>query len=148
MALKAKHRRLVWLLAGVACFGAGAALVLDAFQENLVFFRSPSEVAALHPGHSERIRLGGLVVDGSIARDASNELRFAVTDLSKTVTVAYRGEVPALFREGQGVIAEGTMNADGLFRAEKLLAKHDENYMPPEVARSLKQAGHPDRPVP
>ncbi len=135
-----KRRRLWLLLSSLGVLGVAAALVLYSLNDNLVFFYSPSQVAEKHPGPERRFRLGGLVEQGSVKKDGQ-EVRFSVTDLQKTVPVVYRGLLPDLFREGQGVIAEGTLGADGTFAAREVLAKHDENYMPPEVAKALKEAG-------
>jgi cytochrome c-type biogenesis protein CcmE len=133
------------VLAGVAI---AVGLTLRAFQENLLFFYTPSQVLAGEPPDGKRFRLGGLVREGSLRRETGQiELRFDVTDASATtITVAYSGVLPDLFRDGQGVIAYGTMSPDGIFVADELLAKHDENYMPPEVAEALAREGHPTKP--
>ena len=136
-----KRKRLWLLLGSLGVLGAAVALVLSALSDNLVFFYSPTQVAEKHPGPERRLRIGGLVEQGSVKKDGQ-EVRFTVTDLQKTVPVVYRGLLPDLFREGQGVIAEGTLGADGTFAAREVLAKHDENYMPKEVADALKQSGH------
>ena len=128
------------MVGSLCVLGAAAALVLTALNDNIVFFYSPSQLAEKHPGPERRFRLGGLVEQGSVKKDGL-EVRFTVTDLQKTVPVVYRGLLPDLFREGQGVIAEGTLGSDGTFTARDVLAKHDENYMPPEVARALKESG-------
>ena len=134
-------RKRLWLVLGSLCtLGVAAALVLTALNDNIVFFYSPTQVAEKQPGPDRRFRLGGLVEPGSI-RKQGMEVRFVVTDLHKTVPVVYRGLLPDLFREGQGVIAEGTLGADGTFAAREVLAKHDEKYMPPEVAKAIKEAG-------
>ena len=134
-------RKRLWLLVGsLAVLGAAATLVLSALSDNIVFFYSPTQVAEKHPGPERRFRLGGLVEQGSVKKDGQ-EVRFIVTDLQKTVPVVYRGLLPDLFREGQGVIAEGVLGADGVFTAREVLAKHDEKYMPPEVAKALKESG-------
>ena len=134
-------RRRLWLLVGsLAALGAAAALVLTALSDNLVFFYSPSQVAEKGIAPDRRFRLGGLVEAGSVQKNGE-EVRFTVTDTHKTMPVVYRGLLPDLFREGQGVIAEGTLRADGVFVAREVLAKHDENYMPPEVAKAIKDAG-------
>jgi cytochrome c-type biogenesis protein CcmE len=134
-------RKRLWLLTGsLAVLGVAAALVLTALNDNIVFFYSPVQVAEKKPGPERRFRLGGLVEAGSVRKDGQ-EVRFTVTDLQKTVPVVYRGLLPDLFREGQGVIAEGALGADGVFLAREVLAKHDENYMPPEVAKALKESG-------
>ena len=122
--------------------GAAAALVLSAFEENLVFFYSPTDLAEKDLPDGRRFRLGGLVEEGSVHRlEDGLTVEFAVTDLAATVPVSYRGPLPDLFREGQGVVAEGVMTAGGVFEADGVLAKHDENYMPPEVAEALKASG-------
>ena len=134
-------RKRLWLLVGsLGVLGVAAALVLTALNDNIVFFYSPTQVAEKKPGPERRFRLGGLVEQGSLKKDGM-EVRFTVTDLQKTVMVACRGLLPDLFREGQGVIAEGTLGSDGVFLARDVLAKHDENYMPPEVAKALKESG-------
>jgi len=134
-------RKRLWLLVGSLCvLGAAVALVLSALSDNLVFFYSPTQMAEKHPGPDRRLRIGGLVEQGSVKKHGQ-EVRFIVTDLKKTVPVVYRGILPDLFREGQGVIAEGTLGADGVFTAREVLAKHDEKYMPPEVAKALKESG-------
>ena len=138
--MKPKRKRLWLLVASLAVLGAAVALVLSALSDNLVFFYSPTQVAEKHPGPDRRLRIGGLVEQGSVKKDGQ-EVRFVVTDLKKTVPVIYRGLLPDLFREGQGVIAEGTLGADGVFTAREVLAKHDEKYMPPEVAKALKESG-------
>lgn len=134
-------RRRLWLLIGsLGTLGVAAALVLSALNDNLVFFYSPTQVAEKSLGPDRRFRLGGLVETGSVQKDGQ-VVRFTVTDTNKTVAVVYRGILPDLFREGQGVIAEGALGSDGVFTAREVLAKHDENYMPPEVAKALKEAG-------
>ena len=134
-------RKRLWLLVGsLAALGVAAALVLTALNDNIVFFYSPSQLAEKKLSPDRRFRLGGLVEQGSVKKDGQL-VRFKVTDLQQTVDVVYRGLLPDLFREGQGVIAEGSLGADGVFTAREVLAKHDENYMPPEVAKALKRAG-------
>ncbi|MFO1160042.1 MAG: cytochrome c maturation protein CcmE [Reyranellaceae bacterium] len=134
-------RRRLWLLAGsLVTLGAAAALVLTALNDNLVFFYSPSQIAEKAIAPERRFRLGGLVEAGSVQKNGE-EVRFVVTDTHKTLAVVYRGLLPDLFREGQGVVAEGSLRADGVFVAREVLAKHDENYMPPEVAKAIKDAG-------
>ena len=115
------------------------ALVLSAFQENLVFFFTPSDVAAQKAPQGRLFRIGGMVEQGSVQRDGV-EVRFVVTDTAKTIPVVYRGPLPDLFREGKGVVAQGTLGADGVFTAREVLAKHDENYMPPEAAHAVEKA--------
>lgn len=135
-----KRRRLWLLLGSLATLGFAATLVLTALNDNLVFFYSPTQVAEKNLGPDRRFRLGGLVEQGSVEKDGQ-VVRFTVTDTNKTVKVSYRGILPDLFREGQGVIAEGSLGPDGVFTAREILAKHDENYMPPEVAKALKESG-------
>jgi cytochrome c-type biogenesis protein CcmE len=135
-----KRRRLYFVLAGMTILGVAAALVLTSFQDSLVFFRSPSDLAEKPIPVGRNFRLGGLVEEGSVEKDGVT-YHFRVTDLVETVPVTFKGLLPDLFREGQGVVAEGHFNEDGLFIASNVLAKHDENYMPPEVAESLKKAG-------
>ena len=138
--MKARHRRFLWIAAGLGVLTVAAVLVLNAFQSNLVFFFTPTQIAANEAPLGRTFRVGGLVEPGSVKKDGP-EVRFTVTDLQKTVPVVYRGLLPDLFREGQGVIAEGTLGPDGVFLARDVLAKHDENYMPPEVAKALKESG-------
>ncbi len=136
-----KRRRLYVVAASMLCLGVATALVLLAFQDSIVFFRSPSEIADMKPASGQRLRLGGLVEEKSVRKLADSVTAFRVTDLNKTVEVTYRGILPDLFREGQGVVADGRMNADGVFVASQVLAKHDETYMPKEVAEALKKSG-------
>jgi len=124
---------------GVAALGIAAALVLSAFQKNLVFFFTPSQVAANEAPQGRSFRIGGMVVRGSLKREGVN-VEFTVTDTAKSMRVTYRGQLPDLFREGKGVVAQGQLGADGMFRASEVLAKHDENYMPPEAADAVKRA--------
>ena len=134
-------RKRLWLLVGslgVLC--VAAALVLTALKDNIVFFYSPSRLAEKHVTAGHRFRIGGLVENDSVHKEGS-EVRFHVTDLKRSVEVVYRGILPDLFREGQGVIAEGSLGPDGIFSAREVLAKHDEKYMPPEVAKALKESG-------
>ena len=135
-----KRKRLYLLLGSLGVLGIAAALVLSALNDNLVFFYSPSQVAEKHPAPERRFRLGGLVEAGSVKK-AGKEVRFTVTDTHRSVAVVYRGLLPDLFREGKGVVAEGALGSDGVFVAREVLAKHDENYMPPEVAKAIKEAG-------
>jgi cytochrome c-type biogenesis protein CcmE len=139
--VKRKNRRLMFVGLGLATLGLAAALILLAFDDNLVFFFSPTELAAREFTAEQRLRVGGLVEEGSVVHDADGlTVRFNITDLSKVVAVTYKGVLPDLFDEGQGVIAEGRMQGK-LFRADEILAKHDENYMPREVADALKASG-------
>jgi cytochrome c-type biogenesis protein CcmE len=135
-----KQRRLTLIgIAGVV-LAAAIGLVLFALSDRIVFFNSPSDIVANAPPPGQRIRLGGLVAEGSVTRGADGRVDFAVTDGGATVSVVYRGILPDLFREGQGVVVEGTMNG-GAFTADSVLARHDERYMPPEVADALKKQG-------
>ncbi|MEE8173096.1 MAG: cytochrome c maturation protein CcmE [Alphaproteobacteria bacterium] len=139
--MKRKQRRLLFVGLGMAALGLAAALILLAFDENLVFFFSPTEVQAREFSPDQRLRIGGLVEEGSVVRDGDGlTVRFNITDLSQTVAVIYNGVLPDLFDEGPGVVAEGHMRG-GTFQAANILAKHDENYMPREVADALKEAG-------
>ncbi len=136
-----KQRRGVLIGTCLVVLGAAIGLVLYAMRDSIVFFYSPSEVAEMKVAPGQRFRLGGLVETGSVVRDEGTTVRFVVTDRSKNLPVTYTGVLPDLFREGQGVVAEGTLAADGVFHADNVLAKHDENYMPPEVAKKLKEQG-------
>jgi cytochrome c-type biogenesis protein CcmE len=126
---------------GLAALGAAAALALSALNDTLVFFYSPSEIEAKSLAPGQTIRIGGLVEEGSVATTGDGSVRFRVTDLKTALPVTYRGVLPDLFREGQGVVAQGTLGPDGAFAASEVLAKHDETYMPPEVAEALKKSG-------
>jgi cytochrome c-type biogenesis protein CcmE len=131
-------------VSGLAALGIAAALVLNAFQSNLVFFFTPTQVATHEAPRDRAFRIGGLVEAGSVVREKDAlTVRFRVTDTAKTIPVVYTGILPDLFREGKGVVAQGKLGADGTFRASEVLAKHDENYMPPQAAEALKKAGHP-----
>jgi cytochrome c-type biogenesis protein CcmE len=137
-----KRRRLLALAVGLALLGAATALVLAAFNDNLVFFYGPSELAAKAIGSDRRIRIGGLVEEGSLVHAANGRsVGFRVSDGKTAIAVSYSGMLPDLFREGRGVVAEGRLRPDGVFAATSVLAKHDEKYMPPEVADALKKAG-------
>jgi cytochrome c-type biogenesis protein CcmE len=137
-----KQRRLALIGTGVGVLALAAALVLNAMRDSIVFFNSPSDIAEKRLGPDTRIRLGGLVKPGSLMRGENQAIRFAVTDGNREIPVAYTGALPDLFREGQGVVAEGKLDTAGLFRADTILAKHDERYMPKEVADALKKQGH------
>ncbi len=140
--MKPKRRRLILVGLGMLALAGAAALALTAFQENLIFFYSPSDLAERELPPARPIRLGGLVEEGSITRlDDGLIVAFKVTDLNQSVPVVYKGILPDLFREGQGVVTEGTLGADGIFVASEVLAKHDETYMPPEVAEALRASG-------
>ena len=140
-----KKRRLYMISLGMLFLAGAAALVLSALEENIVFFNSPSDIVEKNIPAGQRFRIGGLVEEGSVARDSNSDaggmLIFFVTDGVERVKVSYRGLLPDLFREGQGVVAEGKLNEEGVFEASNVLAKHDENYMPPEVADALKRSG-------
>jgi cytochrome c-type biogenesis protein CcmE len=136
-----KRRRLI-LIGGALCVLAVAVgLMLNAFRDSIVFFNSPTDVAEKHIPPGTRIRIGGLVKAGSLVRGDDLKIRFDVTDGNSDIAVAYQGVLPDLFREGQGVVAEGALDSGGLFDADTILAKHDENYMPKEVADALKKSG-------
>lgn len=136
-----RQRRLGILLAALVCAGAATALTLNAFRSNLVFFFSPSQIAAKEAPVAQVFRLGGLVERGSIQRERDGmTIRFIVTDTARGVPVVYRGLLPDLLREGKGVVARGRLGEDGVFVANEVLAKHDENYMPPEAADAVRRA--------
>ena len=138
-----KRKRLLVVLLGLGLLGVASALVLFAFNDNLVFFMSPSDLVTKGAPETRRLRLGGLVENGSVVRQANGgTIDFKVTDGSKDLPVIFTGVLPDLFREGQGVVVEGTLGKDGVFKADTVLAKHDERYMPPEVADALKKSGH------
>jgi cytochrome c-type biogenesis protein CcmE len=149
-----KQKRATLIGSGVAVLALAAILTLFALRDTIVFFYAPSDIAEKHIGPDKRFRLGGLVENGSVKRGAGTKIQFAVTDTLKSIPVSYEGILPDLFREGQGVVAEGKLNAAGVFQADSVLAKHDENYMPPEVASALKAKGvqlgdgasHPGKP--
>lgn len=124
---------------GVVALGIATALVLMAFQKNLVFFFTPTQVAANEAPQGKTFRIGGVVLEGSVKREGV-DVHFVVTDTAKNIPVVYRGALPDLFREGKGVVAQGQLGADGVFRAREVLAKHDENYMPPEAEEAVKRA--------
>ncbi|MCP8937729.1 cytochrome c maturation protein CcmE [Alsobacter sp. SYSU M60028] len=136
-----KQRRLTVIGAALAVIGVAAGLVLFAMRDTIVFFYGPSEIAAKGVQPGTRLRIGGLVKEGTLQRGPDQTVRFEVTDTAKDVPVRYRGLLPDLFREGQGVVAEGVLEADGVFKADSVLAKHDEKYMPREVADALKKQG-------
>jgi cytochrome c-type biogenesis protein CcmE len=138
-----KRRRLYMVLAGMVALGGAAALVLSAFNDNLVFFYSPTDLKVKNVPLERQLRIGGLVEEHSVKHDPNGHtIDFRVTDGNNTVNVVYTGSLPDLFREGQGVVAEGKLGRDGVFQASTVLAKHDEKYMPPEVAEALKKSGH------
>ncbi len=139
--MKSHHKKLLVIVFGVVGLGIAVTLILNAFQSNLVFFFSPTEVAEGKAPDGRAFRIGGLVEDGSVKRQPDGlTVHFVVTDTAKTIPVVYKGILPDLFKEGKGVVAEGKLGGDGLFTASQVLAKHDENYMPPEAAQALEQA--------
>jgi cytochrome c-type biogenesis protein CcmE len=140
LALTRKQKRFGLLLSALAVLGLAAGLVLYALSDSIVFFFTPAEAMARSISEGTRFRLGGLVAQGSL-RQRGTKVEFIVTDLEKSIPVTYVGQLPDLFREGQGVVAEGTLNGDGVFMADTVLAKHDETYMPKEVADALKKKG-------
>jgi cytochrome c-type biogenesis protein CcmE len=139
--MKPRHKRIALIAGGLAALGVAAGLVLNAFQSNLVFFFSPTQVLANEAPPGKAFRIGGMVETGSVKRQRDGlTVRFNVTDTAKTVPVVYTGILPDLFREGKGVVAQGSLGGDGVFHATQILAKHDENYMPPDAAHAVEQA--------
>ncbi len=139
--MKPRHKRIAMIAGGLAALGAAAAFVLAAFRENLVFFFTPTQVEAKEVPQGRAFRIGGMVVPGSVKRQADGvTVQFVVTDTAKNVPVVYHGILPDLFREGKGVVTQGKLGGDGIFYASEVLAKHDENYMPPAAADAIKQA--------
>jgi len=138
--MKPRHKRAAIIVGGLAALGVAAGLVLNAFNSNLVFFYTPSQIASKEAPQGRTFRIGGLVQAGSVVRDGVT-VRFTVTDTAQAVPVRFEGVLPDLFKEGKGVVAQGQLGSDGVFAAREVLAKHDENYMPPEAAEALKQAG-------
>jgi cytochrome c-type biogenesis protein CcmE len=139
--MKPRQKRLAIVVAGLVALGGAAALTLNAFQSNLVFFYSPTQVAAHEAPQGRMFRVGGLVQAGSVQRQADGvTVQFVVTDTVHTVPVRYSGILPDLFKEGKGVVAQGELGGDGVFHAKEVLAKHDENYMPPEAADAVEKA--------
>ena len=139
--MKRRHRRIAFIFAALAGLGIAAYLAASAFRNNLVFFFSPTQVAAKEAPVDRTFRIGGLVQEGSLKRDGLN-VQFTVTDTAYNVPVVYNGILPDLFKEGRGCVAQGKIGADGVFHAEQVLAKHDENYMPPEAGEALDKAKH------
>ena len=137
-----RRKRLAWIAAGVTVLATAIGLVLYALSSNIVFFFTPSQVAANEAPQGRAFRVGGLVENGSVQRNGL-DVSFRITDNARTIPVIYRGTLPDLFKEGKGVVAQGAVGPDGVFKASEVLAKHDENYMPPEAAEALKKAGHP-----
>lgn len=141
--MKKRHKRIAFIVAAVAGLSIAAALALSAFQSNLVFFFSPSQVVAKEAPIGRTFRVGGLVEKNSLKRDNDGlTVRFAVTDTAKTIPVVYKGILPDLFKEGKGCVAQGQIGNDGVFYADQVLAKHDENYMPPEAGQAIDSAKH------
>ena len=141
--MKRRHKRIGFIVAGLAGLGIAAALVLSAFQKNLVFFFSPSQVVAKEAPVNRTFRVGGLVQQGTLKRDNDGlTVRFAVTDTAQSIPVVYKGILPDLFKEGRGCVAQGHVGSDGVFYADSVLAKHDENYMPPEAGHAIDAAKH------
>lgn len=142
--MKARNKRLMWLAVGAVLLLGAVTMVLKAFRENLVFFQTPSEVAAGKVPQGRSFRIGGMVVQGSLKRQADGlTVQFDLTDTAKVVPIKYTGPLPDLFREGKGAVATGKLDASGTFVASEILAKHDENYMPPEAQEALKRAHDP-----
>lgn len=138
--MKPRNKRIAIAVGALAAVGVGVGLVLNAFNSNLVFFYTPTQIAAKEAPQGRTFRVGGLVESGTVVRDGVT-VRFVVTDTAKQVPVKYEGVLPDLFKEGKGVVAQGQLGADGVFTAREVLAKHDENYMPPEAAEALEKAG-------
>ena len=139
--MKKRHKRITFIVASLAALGLATWLVLGAFRQNLVFFFSPTQVATKEAPVNKTFRIGGLVENGSLKRENDGlTIRFTVTDTANTIPVVYRGIMPDLFKEGRGCVAQGRIGSDGVFYADQIMAKHDENYMPPEAARALDQA--------
>ncbi|HEV8368728.1 MAG TPA: cytochrome c maturation protein CcmE [Pyrinomonadaceae bacterium] len=141
--MKRRHRRIAFILVGLAGLAIATFLVASAFRNNLVFFFSPTQVAAKEAPIDRTFRVGGLVQDGTLQRDKDGlTVRFTVTDTAASVPVVYKGILPDLFKEGRGCVAQGRMDSEGVFHAEQVLAKHDENYMPPEAGEAIDKAKH------
>jgi cytochrome c-type biogenesis protein CcmE len=139
--MKRRHKRIAFIVAGVAGLGVAAYLVASAFRNNLVFFFSPTQVAAKEAPVGRTFRIGGLVQEGTLKRDGL-KAEFIVTDTAASIPVVYNGILPDLFKEGRGCVAQGKISADGVFHADQVLAKHDENYMPPEAGQAVDKAKH------
>lgn len=139
--MKPRHKKLALIIGGLALLGVATTLVLNAFNSNLVFFFTPSQVANKEAPVERAFRVGGMVEEGSIKRDADGlTVRFVITDRVKSIPVSYKGILPDLFKEGKGAVVQGKLGQNGQFSADQVLAKHDENYMPPEAAEALEQA--------
>ena len=138
--MKRRHKRIIFIVSGLAALGLATWLVLGAFRNNLVFFFSPTQIATKEAPVGRTFRIGGLVQDGSLKRDSDGlTIKFTVTDTANNIPVVYKGILPDLFKEGRGCVAQGRVGADGVFYADQIMAKHDENYMPPEAAKALEQ---------
>lgn len=142
--MKPKHQRMLYVLAAILIMGTAASVILFRFRDNLIYFYTPTRLRAEAADYSpDRVfRLGGIVKAGSVSKPGPESLLFVVSDGQEEFKVRYEGMPPALFREGQGVVLVGNLNGDGMVEAREILAKHDENYMPPEVAKALKESGH------
>lgn len=141
--MRRRHKRIGFIVAGLAALGIAAALVLSAFQNNLVFFFSPTQIAAKEAPINKTFRVGGLVEKDTLKRDNDGlTVRFTVTDTAKSIPVVYKGILPDLFKEGKGCVAQGHIGTDGVFYADQVLAKHDENYMPPQAGEAIDNAKH------
>jgi cytochrome c-type biogenesis protein CcmE len=141
--MKRRHRRIAFILVGLAGLGVATYLVASAFRNNLVFFFSPTQVVAKEAPLNRTFRVGGLVENGSLKRDSDGlTVRFVVTDTAASIPVVYKGILPDLFKEGRGCVAQGKIGPDGVFQAEQVLAKHDENYMPPQAGDAIDKAKH------
>ena len=136
-----KAKRLTLIFGALAVLGLAAGLIMFALRDNIVFFYTPTQLAEKHPGPGARLRIGGLVKQGSLVKGESRDVSFVITDNDKELAATYTGLLPDLFREGQGVVADGVLGSDGKFRADSVLAKHDERYMPRDVAEALKKQG-------
>jgi len=138
--MKKRHKRIIFIVCSLAALGLATWLVLGAFRNNLVFFFSPTQIATKEAPVGRTFRIGGLVQDGSLKRESDGlTIRFTVTDTANTIPVVYKGILPDLFKEGRGCVAQGRVGPDGVFYADQIMAKHDENYMPPEAAKALEQ---------
>ena len=141
--MKRRHRRIAFIFVGLAGLAVAAYLVASAFRNNLVFFFSPTQVAAKEAPVDRTFRIGGLVQEGTLHRDNDGlTVRFTVTDTAASIPVVYKGILPDLFKEGRGCVAQGKIGSDGVFQADQVLAKHDENYMPPEAGQAIDKAKH------
>src|SRR4030095_2356006 len=138
--MKRRHKRIIFICCGLAALGLATWMVLGAFRNNLVFFFSPTQVAAKEAPMNRTFRIGGRVQEGSLKRDSDGlTIRFVVTDTASTIPISYKGILPDLFKEGRGCVAQGRVGSDGVFYADQIMAKHDENYMPPEAAKALQE---------